>query len=137
MFYVFKQGENTQSDEALFMIIGRTVLSHEIQKSVGIAITSEDGDWWFVETRPSGTVSAFAIMRLEHEARAEIRLVYSATQPARNKVCGAAVKKAVELGAKELFTHKTADDAVWKELGFKVNKDGKRGKYERWEMFLE
>lgn len=135
MFYTFKQGESAQSDESLFMIIGRAVLSHEVQKTVGIGITSEDGDWWFIETRPSGTVSAFSIMRIEHGGEdAEIRLVYSATDASRKKVASACLKKAKELGVKSAFTHKPADDLVWLEFGLEIKKNRGRGKYERWEI---
>ena len=131
MFYVFKQGEKT--DDTLFLIIGKTILSREVHKAVGMPITSEDGDWWFIETRPSGAVWGFAILR-EDPDQSEIRHVYSHDEATREKLARKVLAKAKELSARRLVTHKKAEEKVWLKLGFTANPEGRRGQYERWEL---
>lgn len=133
MLETFLQGAET--DARLFGLVGRLALSPAVHKSLGNAVSSEDGDWWFVNTRPSDIPDGFAQMRV-NASSVHLRYCYSDKASIKMYMIKAALRKAKELGASIIFTNERKGDDVLPGMGFTAVPSKRKGDFVRWEKTL-
>ena len=131
---VFIQGKSPFSDRELFGLVGRFLVSAEIQEQLGMAITSRDGDIWFVSEHSNGEVRGFATSRLMKTGSLHVRFVHC--QDDALLVCKAMITKAItqakEFDCRSVFTNDRETSTLWQEFGFSAVPRA-RGTFCRWE----
>lgn len=131
----FVQGQ--EGDQEIFRRLGPWLTDARIHKWLGYAITSADGDDWWISIDDSENKNGFAQVR---RARAgwHIRYLYGLDDHAIRSLVERVILAAGTAGAKIIYTNDREDSAVWPAFGFAIKPmDKPRGSFRRWEKFLE
>ncbi len=133
----FIQGEN---DKELFGLLGSIVLSKEVHKQLGTAITTADKDQWLLAFDKEDNLLGFATFRKIKSTKAiHIRFVYAFDCINKKKIVGKLIKNLMSyFEVYTVWTNARDDEEYWYELGF-INKKGTRntGKFVRFEKDLK
>lgn len=133
MIKVFTQGLKEKDDQELFGLVGRWLVDVKIHQQLGTAITSNDGDVWFVSIPEKGSPRGFANGRLLKNGKFHIRFVYCVE--GSPMICEAMIKKflneAAKQGSKEIYTNDIEVNQYWSDAGFEFTPPA-RGRYGKW-----
>lgn len=131
------QGQS-ESDYDLFGQIGPWVAWKKLHETLGMPITSEPGDIWFVATSKSGLAGFAQARRLKSKPSAHIRFAFASDVPDKTM---AALLKDIEAWAKaegiaHLYTNERKTALAWEAAGYRHN-GNIRGSFTRWEKDLK
>ena len=118
-----------KNSDQLFTRIGHWIISKEVHKKLGVPVTAEPGDVWYVSK------DGFAEIRPMANNHVHLRYLYSESETARKELARYAIAEAKNLNAELIYTNDRTTETIWKSLGFKESKR-KRTKFSRWEKEL-
>lgn len=130
---------NPQSDRELFGLLGPWVTWNKLHEELGMPITSETGDVWFVATLNKHHLAGFALARkLKSKPAAHIRFIYAADNP--DKTIQALIND-MEIWAKKegianLHTNDRETTDTWLKAGY-IKNGNPRGSFIRYQKDLK
>ena len=124
------------SDAELFCQIGRFALNPKIHTELGNAITSIEGDKWYLYQQDGKTIG-FANVRIDKQNRWHLRYLWEEGLgiKIRDDLINAVIKQANKAKSLLVFTNDRISAGIWKLHGF-VPGEQKRGEFVRWEKTL-
>jgi|WetSurMetagenome_2_1015567.scaffolds.fasta_scaffold00191_32 hypothetical protein len=138
MIETFTHGDDTTEDR-LFSLIGRWLVSEDVIAKLGMPVTARAGDLWLVEIGTSGLPVGFTQMRLlKSSATAHVRYLHAADGLKRTKDALLAAVIASAKGKKmaTVYTNDRETEPLWERHKFKKI-PRKRGVFCRFELTME
>lgn len=133
MINEYTQGRDNHE---IFASVGAWLVSSKVQKELGGAVTSTDGDLWHIAADAS-EVRGFSVTHPTSQA-AHVKVLYVAgsNQKTRLLLLQAVLASSKRLGAKTAYTHAKASDPVWERAGFTIGAQRGTTSFYRWEIQL-
>lgn len=125
MIRKFIHGKNEMD---LFSLVGAMAVNPDLHKKLGNAITSVDGDVWFLFLK-GAEVKGFLQYRTFKNNNVHIRFLYSEDESIKKKLLKDALK---EIEADQIYTYDKKANDFWKTQGFNCNNEKSRGEYIKW-----
>lgn len=134
---MIKQYTHGKDDYQLWGNVGRLLMNLEVQKTLGGAANSAEGDIWFVAMTHNSRTTGFAALRLQKNKTARLRYFYSedADGLELETLINKAISCARENGCTSLMTLWRKDDALLAKLGFTAEPPA-RGTFCRYDLEL-
>lgn len=132
-----KMNKYTQGmdDKEIFYKIGAWLTNRNVHEELGMAITSQNDDIWYISSLNSIS-TGFALTRATKSTNAiHIRFVYSDLHTKKSFI-QTIIKYAEENNIKSVWTNDRKTEKVWKSLGFTFI-SRTRGEFGRWEKELK
>ena len=124
-------------ERELFGILGGVVTSRALHNRLGMAVVSDPGDVWLVETDKGGRPTGFALLHpLKSKAAVHVRFLTAldATDIAcQQRLLDAVTALAKKDGVLQLHTNDRRDVGIWGDNGFTAVAGQRRGEFVRWE----
>lgn len=135
MITVYVQG--SAADQDIFGPLGRMLTDDKIHKQLGMAITSTDGDLWFVDINREGIVQGFSQVR-HHKTKksSHIRFLYAPLVAVQNKLVKTILKYLTAEKRQSVYINDRASETLWIKNGFTTSAVN-GNKFIRWEKQLE
>lgn len=122
-------------DRDIFFKIGAWLTSKNVHDELGMAITSQTDDIWYISSL-NNISTGFALTRPTKSTNAiHIRFVYSDINTKKIFI-QTIIKNAKENNIHSVWTNDRKTEKVWKELGFSFTSRA-RGEFGRWEKELQ
>jgi hypothetical protein len=131
MIKLFIQGENNKE---LFGLIGEIVTSKILHKELGMAITSEHNDLWYLNIKKD-KCEGFALARLTKSTNAIHVRFLSGSKSIKNDLLKRIIKDSKDKNLKSIWTNDRETETIWEENDFN-KKPQSRGTFCRWEKDL-
>lgn len=126
------------AERELFGLIGRWLIDKDIQAQLGVAVTADDGDIWYLATDGKGCPRGFATARVMKNDRMHLRFLYCV--PDADLVCrtliNRCIKDAKSHGCAAIWSNDRETATIWPSLGFTATPKA-RGAFVRWALDLE
>ena len=130
MIKQFTQG--TATDAELFQSIGNWAVSQSVHEQLGVSVTGNSGDLWFISFESDLPVG-FAQMRFMKNRTGHFRYLYSESYKAKLDLGNAVIKAAQCAKIKSIFANERRDSPVMQHFEFKQTTDSGKTKFCRWE----
>ena len=118
-------------NKEIFCNVGSWLTNKKVQDELGMAITSQDDDVWYISFL-NDVVTGFAIYRKTKSTNAiHLRFVYAAPNE-KKLLISKVIDDAMEENIKTVWTNDRKSESVWKGLKFKFTPRN-RGEFGRWE----
>jgi len=132
MIQTFTQNEN--SDKEIFGLLGSWMTSKKVHDELGMAITSQDSDIWYIKTQNNEALG-FALARFVKSTNAiHVRFLFG-----EYSIKKELLKEIIKIGKKDkiksVWTNDRKTEKLWKEQRF-IATFRARGEFCRWEKEL-
>lgn len=129
-----------KNDYQLWGNVGRLIVDKKVQEALGIHVTSEVGDVWWVNMTHKSETRGFASARMQKNKNLHLRYFYTVddegdAEMALKTLVMKAINYAKENGATMIYTNWHKDSKMLPKMGF-VPKEKEKGKFCRWELDL-
>ncbi len=122
-------------NKEIFGNIGSWLTNKKVHDELGMAITSQDGDIWYISFL-NNVVTGFALYRKTKSTNAiHVRFVYGAPNE-KEMLVKKIIEDAKNENIKTVWTNDRKSEAVWKKLKFKFTPRN-RGEFGRWEREIK
>ena len=128
----YTQGIN---DNEIFCKIGAWITDKALQNELGMAITSQKDDIWYISSL-NGITTGFALARATKSTNAiHIKFLYSDIDT-KKRFIQSILDEAKNNNLKSVWTNDRKTEKIWNKLGFSF-KDRARGEFGRWEKEIK
>lgn len=136
MIKKFVQGDK-KTDDKLFCLIGRPALDTKIHAELGVPITGNTGDIWWLWLDEQANLFGFCEVRISKDKHWHIRFLYADKLgiKIKNELLNRVLSEAHEQECPLVFTNDRDTAGIWNLFNF-VPGDKKRGAFVRWEKVL-
>jgi len=122
------------NDKEIFGNLGSWLTSKKVHDELGMAITSQSDDVWYIAFLKD-TVVGFLLYRKTKSTNAiHIRFVYGAPNE-KELLISKVIDDATKEDIKTVWTNDRVSESIWKKLNFKFTPRN-RGEFGRWERKL-
>lgn len=132
----YEQGD-AKTDKNLYCLIGKVAIDSKIHNELGVAVTGNDGDLWYLWLDEVGALFGFCQMRISKNKQAHIRLLWADKlgMKIKNELIEWAMTDAKKQKCDLVFTNDRDTAGIWKLFNF-IPGEKKRGSFIRWEKTL-
>lgn len=129
---------DAKTDSKLFAAVGAMALNPKIHTELGNAITSINGDVWYLWFDEMNKLFGFCQTRKLKNGKLHIRFLYAEGlgMKIKNELIGWVLTDARTDEVTEIYTNDRNNAGMWGLLGFKADETKSRGAFVRWEKLL-
>ncbi|MEE7625391.1 hypothetical protein V3O24_04395, partial [Methylobacter sp. Wu8] len=119
MIKKYVQGER-KTDPKLYCLIGKIAIDSKIHNELGVAVTGNDGDLWYLWLDEMNTVFGFCQMRIGKNKQAHIRYLWADKlgMKIKNELIEWALTDAKQQKCPLIFTNDRETAGIWNLFNF-------------------
>ena len=118
-------------NKEIFGNLGSWLTNKKVHDELGMAITSQDDDIWYIAFLNNVVVGFLLYRKTKSTNAIHIRFVYGSPNE-KKELINRVIKDAAEEKIKSIWTNDRKSELVWKELNFTFTPRN-RGEFGRWE----